>query len=68
MSCLEREIAMERLALSIQEAAEALGVAPSTIRKMIAANQLPATRVGIGRGRFRIATKAIEGLLSGRVA
>ncbi len=54
------------MALSISETAQALGVADSTIRKMIEAGTLPATRIGVGRGRWVIARKALEDLLSGQ--
>jgi excisionase family DNA binding protein len=59
---------MEKLAVSIKEAADALGVAPSTIRKMVELGQLPATRIGIGKGKFVIARQALVDLVSGEVA
>ena len=59
---------MEKLALSIKEAADALGMTASTIRKMIETGQLHAVRVGIGKGRYVIPRQAISDLLSGKVA
>lgn len=57
-----------KLAYSIEEVAEALGVAQSTVRKMVATGQLPVRRIGVGRGRLIIPAKAIEDLLNGEVA
>ncbi len=54
-----------KLALSIKEVAEALGLAPSTIKAMLDSGQLRGVRVGRGKGKFLIPRKAVEDLLSG---
>lgn len=62
---------MEKLALSIREAAEALGLHQNTIYKMVEAGQLPATRIdttGRGKGKLLISRQALEALLRGEVA
>lgn len=58
----------KKLALSIAEAAEALGVASSTVRTMISTGQLKATRVGIGKGKWLVSRQALDDLLAGKVA
>lgn len=39
--------------LSLTQAAEILGIHPQTIRRAIARGDIPAFRVGFGRGRIR---------------
>lgn len=59
---------LEKMAYSIQEAAEALGLAASTIRVMIESGQLHAVRIGHGKGKFLIPRRALDDLLSRKVA
>lgn len=58
---------MQKMALSVSEAAEVLGVAPSTVRLMAQSGQLRSVRVGTGKGKLLIPVQAIEELL-GEVA
>jgi excisionase family DNA binding protein len=58
----DEEAPMEKLALSIREAAEALGLHPDTVRGMVETGQLPAVRVGVGKGKWIIARQALDDL------
>ena len=53
-----------RLTLSIKEVAETLGLAPITIRRMIASGRLPAARTQGRTGQWLISRGALERLLS----
>lgn len=57
-----------KLALSIQETAKALGLSHATVRTMIASGQLHAVRVGTGHGKYIVPREALNDLLKVRVA
>jgi excisionase family DNA binding protein len=61
---------MEKLALSIREAADALSLHPDTVRVMVESGQLPAIRAGKpgGKGKWIIARQALEDLLQVQMA
>lgn len=59
---------MEKIAFTIKEAADALGVAESTIRKMVTAGQLPVRRIGVGRGKLLVPAQALEDLFKAGAA
>ncbi len=52
--------------LTVKQAAERLGVSPSTVYHLCAAKLLPHSRVGLGRGVIRIAEADLERYLAGR--
>jgi excisionase family DNA binding protein len=58
---------MERLAFSIREAGEVLGVTGMTVRRLIASGKLKAVKVGIGPktgGDLRVSRTELERFLS----
>ena len=49
--------------LTVKEVAARLGVSVSTIYSLVAAGELPAHRIGVGRGTLRIRDTAIQSYL-----
>lgn len=49
--------------LTVKEVAARLGVSVSTIYSLVAAGELPAHRIGVGRGTLRIRVTAIQSYL-----
>ena len=55
---------MEKIAVTIREAADLLGLHPDTVRVTVSTGQLPAARVGKGKGKFVISKRAVEDLFT----
>jgi excisionase family DNA binding protein len=58
---------VQKIAMSMKEVCEALGLDRSTVRNLIETGRLPAVRVGRpgGRGKFIVSRQAVEDLLTG---
>lgn len=59
---------MDKLALSLPEAAQALGLNIKTVRALIQSGRLPAISIGQGqdRRRYVISTEALQAFLDGQ--
>lgn len=57
--------APERTHLSVPEAARRVGLSPDTLRDWIASGRLAASRIGGGRGHFRVAVTDLEAAMRG---